>query len=140
MARCSQASGRRSRTNVRGRFYVPVIGLLLAAPGYLIAACTNQVSFALAGLTLYGFARAFCDSNMMPILCLVSDPRYRATGYGVLNSFACLVAGAMVYIGGVIRTLTSMLATRLNSPLYASWGAPCYSTTSSPKPHPTDSL
>ena len=40
---------------------------------------------------------------MMPILCLVSDPRYRATGYGVLNLFSCLVGGASIYAGGALR-------------------------------------
>ena len=40
---------------------------------------------------------------MMPILCLVSDPRYRATGYGVLNMFACVVGGVTIYIGGALR-------------------------------------
>jgi nitrate/nitrite transporter NarK len=40
---------------------------------------------------------------MMPILCLVSDPRYRATGYGILNFFACLAGGIAVYAGGWLR-------------------------------------
>jgi hypothetical protein len=48
-------------------------------------------------------ARAFADSNMMPILCLVSDPRYRATGYGVINLFSCLVGGVGIYAGGALR-------------------------------------
>ena len=39
----------------------------------------------------------------MPILCQVSDSRYRATGYGVLNMFSCIVGGLTVYIGGVLR-------------------------------------
>ena len=40
---------------------------------------------------------------MMPILCLISDPRYRATGYGVLNMFACIVGGFGIYAGGALR-------------------------------------
>jgi hypothetical protein len=52
---------------------------------------------------LYGLARSFADTNMMPILCLVSDPRYRATGYGVLNLFACIVGGVTIYVGGALR-------------------------------------
>ena len=51
----------------------------------------------------YGFMRSFADVNMMPILCLVADPRYRATGYGVLNMFACFVGGATIYAGGAMR-------------------------------------
>jgi hypothetical protein len=92
-----------SRTNERGRILVPVVGLCVAAPGVFLAAGTSLLPLALAGLVLYGLARAFADSNMMPILCLVSDPRYRATGYGVLNLFSCLVGGAGIYAGGALR-------------------------------------
>lgn len=92
-----------SRRNERGRIYVPLIGLLLAAPAILLVATTDALPLALAGLVVFGLTKAFCDSNMMPILCLVADPRYRATGYGVLNLFACLVGGATIYLGGVLR-------------------------------------
>jgi MFS family permease len=92
-----------SRTNKRGRILVPVVGLCVAAPGIFIAAATPLLALAIMGLILYGLARAFADSNMMPILCLVSDPRYRATGYGVLNLFSCLVGGAGIYAGGALR-------------------------------------
>jgi MFS family permease len=92
-----------NRTNPRGRILVPVIGLCVAAPGLLLAANTNIVALALAGLVLYGLARASTDANMMPIICLVTDSRYRATGYGVLNCFACIVGGLAIYAGGVLR-------------------------------------
>jgi hypothetical protein len=39
----------------------------------------------------------------MPILCMVSDPKYRATGYGVLNLFSCVVGGVTIYAGGMLR-------------------------------------
>jgi MFS family permease len=92
-----------SRTNERGRILVPVIGLCVAAPGIFLAAGTPLLPLALMGLVLYGLARAFADSNMMPILCLVSDPRYRATGYGVINLFSCVVGGVGIYAGGALR-------------------------------------
>lgn len=92
-----------SRTHERARIFVPVIGLLVASPGILLAAYTNWLPAALAGLVVYGLARSFSDSNMMPILCLVSDARYRATGYGVLNMFACIVGGITIYAGGALR-------------------------------------
>jgi MFS family permease len=92
-----------SRTNPRGRMLVPVIGLCIAAPGLLLAANTSIVALALAGLVLYGLARASTDANMMPIVCLVTDSRYRATGYGLLNCFACLVGGVAIYAGGALR-------------------------------------
>lgn len=88
-----------SRTNERGRIYVPMIGLLVASPAILLASTINWLPLALAGLVVFGLARAFSDSNMMPILCMVADSRYRATGYGVLNLFSCVVGGFTIYAG-----------------------------------------
>jgi MFS family permease len=92
-----------SRRRFRARIFVPAIGLCLCAPGILLTARTDVLVFALAGLVLFGFFRSFVDCNMMPILCLVSDPRYRATGYGILNCFACVIGGLAIYAGGALR-------------------------------------
>lgn len=92
-----------SRTNERGRMFVPAIGLCLAAPGILLAANSSVLSLAIAGLILYGLTRAATDANMMPVLCLVCDPRYRATGYGLLNLCGCFVGGLTIYVGGALR-------------------------------------
>lgn len=91
------------RTNPYGRFYVPLIGLCFAAPGIFLAGNTNLLPVAIIGLMVYGFARAFADCNMMPILCQVTDPRYRATGYGVLNFCGTIVGGFTIYAGGALR-------------------------------------
>jgi MFS family permease len=91
------------RTNPYGRFYVPFIGLCCAAPGIFLAGNTNLLPLAIVGLVVYGFARAFADCNMMPILCQVTDPRYRATGYGVLNLCGTVVGGFTIYAGGALR-------------------------------------
>mgnify|MGYP002141066573 FL=1 len=64
---------------------------------------TSVLALAIAGLSIYGLMRSFSDANLMPILCQVADSRYRATGYGVLNLFSCLVGGITVYLGGVLR-------------------------------------
>ena len=92
-----------SRSNERARVLVPVIGLCIAGPGILLASSTPVLSVALGALICYGMARSFADANMMPILCQIADPRYRATGYGVLNSFACIIGGITIYLGGVLR-------------------------------------
>ncbi len=92
-----------SRTNDRARILVPAIGLFIAAPATLLVANTSVLALAIAGLSIYGFTRVFSDANLMPILCQVSDSRYRATGYGVLNMFSCIVGGLTVYVGGVLR-------------------------------------
>lgn len=92
-----------SRTNDRAPIFVPLIGLLIAAPGILLSATAGVLPLAIAGLVVFGVTKAFADSNMMPILTLVTDPRYRATGYGVLNLCSCTVGGLTVYAGGALR-------------------------------------
>ena len=92
-----------SRTNDRARILVPAIGLFIAAPATLLLANTGMLALAIAGLSIYGLTRAFSDANLMPILCQIADSRYRATGYGVLNMFSCIVGGLTVYAGGILR-------------------------------------
>ena len=92
-----------SRTNPRARIYVPAIGLLIAAPALVMVAGTDIFALAILGLILTGLTRAFTDANMMPILCLISDPRYRATGYGVLNLCSAGIGGLSIYVGGALR-------------------------------------
>lgn len=92
-----------SRRNPRARLLLPALGLLVAAPAVLWASLTSVLAVAVAGFVVYALTRTFSDANMMPILCLFTAPRYRATGYGVLNLFSCLVGGAGIYAGGVLR-------------------------------------
>ena len=92
-----------SRTKPHAPMLVPFIGLCAAAPAILLAANATVLVVALAGLMAFGLTKAFTDANMMPILTLVSDPRFRATGYGILNFCACLVGGLAIYAGGMLR-------------------------------------
>ena len=92
-----------SRFTERGRIFVAIIGMCIAAPAIFLTANTETFAIAIAGLMIFGFASAFTDGNTMPILCLVSDPRYRATGFGVLNLFACGIGGLTIYAGGALR-------------------------------------
>ena len=92
-----------SRRNERGRVLVPLVGILVAAPAILLVSTIDWLPLALAGLIFFGLSKAFADSNMMPILCSISDPRYRATGYGLLNMFSCIVGGLTIYAGGLLR-------------------------------------
>ena len=92
-----------SRTNPRARILVPVIGLCIAAPCIFLASNTNVLPLAVIFFIFYGLTRTFSDANLMPVLCLVANPRYRATGYGVLNLFATIIGGIGLYAGGVLR-------------------------------------
>jgi MFS family permease len=91
------------KRNERGRVLVPVIGLCAATPAVILVAESGLLPVVIGGLVVYGVMRAFTDANNMPILCLISDPRYRATGYGVLNLFSTVIGGLGIYAGGVLR-------------------------------------
>ena len=91
------------RSNLRGRVFVPLIGFCAAAPALYLSASTSALVLAVAGLIVFGLARGFADSNNMPILCQIAPARYRATGYGVLNFFACVLGGAMTYVAGALK-------------------------------------
>lgn len=92
-----------SKTNPRARILVPAIGLCIAAPFVFTGSMTDILPLAIACFMVYGLTRSFSDTNMMPILCMVADERYRATGYGVLNLFSCIVGGIGLYAGGALR-------------------------------------
>lgn len=92
-----------SRKNKRAVVLVPLIGLLIAAPFILLATVTNILNAAIFFFMIYAFTRAFSDANMMPILCMIVDERYRATGYGFLNMFSCIVGGLALFGGGILR-------------------------------------
>jgi len=100
-----------SKINPRARILLPVIGMLVAAPAILMASYTTVLVFAIAGFMLFAFTRVFLDANMMPILCMIIDSRYRATGYGVLNFFSCMVGGIGLYAGGALRDMDINLST-----------------------------
>lgn len=93
------------RKNIKGRIYLPVIGFTLATPALFMTSGTDVFLFAILGLLVFGVARGFSDSNMMPILCQVIDKRYRATGYGILNFLSTICGGIMIFVGGWLKDM-----------------------------------
>lgn len=96
-------SDRWSRKNKKSRILMPIIGLCIATPCVYIASNTDILYIAIAGFMLYAFTRVFSDTNLMPILCMIADKRYIATGYGVLNMFATIIGGVGIYASGALR-------------------------------------
>lgn len=92
-----------SRTSLRGRVWTPMIALTLASPFVFMTSFTDALWFAVICLIVFGFARGCSDANMMPILCQVVEPPHRATGYGILNFFACCIGGVAAYLGGWLK-------------------------------------
>jgi MFS family permease len=92
-----------SRINIRARQYVIIIGFTIGSPFLFLIPSTQIFAFAILGMLVYGIAKGFNDSNLMPVLCQVIDNRYLATGYGFLNFLSTIVGGVMVYAVGALK-------------------------------------
>jgi MFS family permease len=104
-----------ARTNERARIWVPFLGLLIAGPGLWILGQAGSYHFAILGLMFFGLAEAFTPANLMPIICLVTDARYRATGFGLANFANCVVGGLTIYATGVMMDARVAFSTILSS-------------------------
>ena len=90
----------------RGRIHVSAIGMALIVPamfGVGYAPQTGLLWVAIAFLALFGLGWGFFDANNMPILCQVTPPRLRATGYGVMNMVSISFGGFADYGFGILR-------------------------------------
>ena len=84
-----------ARRTVRGRTYLSAVGLALLVPGILVIGLAPGFGMAIGGSLLFGLGFGMFDANNMPILCQVAPPRFRATGYGLLNFFG-IASGALL--------------------------------------------
>lgn len=100
-----------SRVHPKGRIWVPAIGLCIAAPAVFLASYTGVLAVALSCFVIYAFTKAFTDTNTMPVLSMLVDEKYRATGYGILNFCGTLVGGIALYFGGALRDAAIDLGT-----------------------------
>jgi MFS family permease len=87
------------KTN-RGRIFTSALGVLLLVPALLGLGFAWNLDAAIAFMILFGIGWGFYDCNNMPILCQITRPRHRATGYGFMNFVSISVgAGATVALG-----------------------------------------
>lgn len=90
----------------RGRIYVSALGMAMIVPamfGVGYAPQTGMLWVAIAFLALFGLGWGFFDCNNMPILCQITQPHLRASGYGLMNlvSISC---GGLADVGfGVLK-------------------------------------
>jgi len=96
-------SDRLSRSLPRARIVLPAVAFVVAAPAFLLTGWSDMIGFTIASLILWGLAEGFLGANMMPIICMVTDVRYRATAVGVLNCFTACFGGASVFLVGALR-------------------------------------
>ena len=88
-------SDRWVQRNLRGRIFTGVIGLVFTVPALFLLGYGSGSFFILLGAMFFGFGFGMFDVNSMPILCQFVSPRYRATGYGLMN-LAGISAGALI--------------------------------------------
>jgi len=96
-------SDRWSLTNPRSRIIIPALAILLTAPAFLLTGWSPLIIFTIISLVMWGVAMGFLGANMMPIVCLIVDPRYRATAMGMLNLVVNICGGLAIYGVGLLR-------------------------------------
>ncbi|WP_085535186.1 MFS transporter [Massilibacteroides vaginae] len=92
-----------SENNHLAKIITPLIGLTIAAPSILCGSITTTLILTITFFFIYGLSSKFTDTNIMPMLCLIVDRKYIATGYGVLNMFSTIIGGLGVYLAGMMR-------------------------------------
>lgn len=92
-----------SATNPRARVLVPAVGFCLAAPCLLTLGLTGLVPVLVGCVIVAGMSQGFLDANLMPAACTVSEPRHRATAYGLLNLAGTTAGGVMTFVVGRMK-------------------------------------
>jgi MFS family permease len=80
---------------LRGRIYTGIVGMALTIPALFLLGYGGSFEMILLGGIFFGLGFGMFDVNNMPILCQFVSPRYRATGYGIMN-LAGISAGAVI--------------------------------------------
>jgi MFS family permease len=94
---------RATRSTIRGRIYVSAMGIGLCVPALLGLGHLNSVAMAIACMVLFGLGFGLYDANNMPILSQIVGPRFRATGYGIMNLVSIAVSGRATVALGAMR-------------------------------------
>jgi MFS family permease len=89
--------------NPRARALVPAIGFCVAAPCLFCVGLYPAAPLLLAMVPVVGMSQGFFDTNLMPVVCTVASPRYRASGYGLLNLVGTAVGAVMTYAVGLLK-------------------------------------
>ena len=91
------------RTTTRGRIFASALGTLLFLPALFSVGNAGTLTVAIMGLILFGLGWGFFDCNNMPILCQVTRPEWRATGYGIMNLVSISCGGFGDWAFGSLR-------------------------------------
>ena len=90
----------------RGRIYTSALGMALIAVAMMgtgYSPRTGLLGVAVAFLVLFGLGWGLFDGNNMPILCQITRPHLRATGYGIINLVSISCGGLADWGFGILR-------------------------------------
>jgi MFS family permease len=91
------------QSTARGRIYTSALGMSFFLPALVGVGLAGTLGFAIACLVLFGLGWGFFDCNNMPILCQITRPSLRATGYGIMNLVSISFGGFADWGFGVLR-------------------------------------
>jgi MFS family permease len=97
------AADRWVRATARGRIYTSALGTTLCVPALLGLGFAPTLAVALVCMVLFGLGFGIFDANSMPILCQLVGPKYRATGYGVMNLVSISTGAGVTWALGALR-------------------------------------
>jgi len=87
----------------RGRIYVRALGMVFLIPALFGVGNAQTLAMAVSFLVLFGIGWGFFDCNNMPILCQITRPELRATGYGIMNFVSISCGGFADKAFGMLR-------------------------------------
>jgi MFS family permease len=90
----------------RGRIRASALGMGFIIPalvGIGFALAHQSLWVAVVFLVLYGLGWGLFDCNNMPILCQITRPEFRATGYGIMNFVSISIGGFADWGFGALR-------------------------------------
>lgn len=87
----------------RGRIFVSAIGMACFLPALFVVGNSGTALTAAVGLMLFGLGWGFFDCNNMPILCQITRPEFRATGYGLMNLVSISCGGFADWGFGILQ-------------------------------------
>lgn len=91
------------RHSQRGRVNTSALGSFILVPSLLGLGYAWNMQAAVLFMLLYGIGWGFFDCSNMPILCQISRPEHRATGYGFMNLVSISAGAAVTVVLGWMR-------------------------------------
>jgi MFS family permease len=92
-----------SRTSDRGRVFTGALGIALIVPAMFGVGNAGSLLVAVLFLMLFGLGWGLFDCNNMPILCQITRPQLRATGYGLMNFVSISCGGLADWGFGIMK-------------------------------------